>query len=64
LAPLLLWTVNKQIAVPEQGTPMKALEEDTGPAHTLSIVGALSLFGELPKLCLQWSNYIRWSSIL
>lgn len=55
----MLWTVGKQIAMPEQGTPTKALEEDTGPARTLSIVGALSLFGEVPELCLQRSNYIR-----
>lgn len=32
-----------------------------GPSsdYTLLILGALSLFGEVPKLCLQRRNYVR-----
>lgn len=33
--------------------------EGPDPDYTLSIVGALSLFGEVPKLCLQRRNYIK-----
>lgn len=35
LSSLLLCTMSKQTAVSEQRTPMKALEGDTGSAHTL-----------------------------
>lgn len=33
--------------------------EDPGPDYILLIVGVLSLFGEVPQLCLQRRNYIR-----
>lgn len=41
--------MSKQTAVSEQRSP-KALENDSGSAHTLYVQ---SQFGEVPELCLQ-----------